>query len=214
MRQLNQSEHRLYDLAAHPEIATELREEIVSVLSANSGIMSTHALQAMKKLDSFLKESLRLHPPGATSFQRKVRRPIRLSTGETIPAGVVIETPTYAVTRDPEIFEDPDQFKPLRFYELRQRYREEGSVEEAARNQFVSVSTKALSFGYGRHACPGRFFAANELKMIVATCIMMFDVRLAGGETERYKNFEFATSVCLTGQKEIFYFWDACMLTS
>ncbi|KAK0639491.1 cytochrome P450 [Cercophora newfieldiana] len=195
----------LYDLAAHPELATELRQEIVSVLAANNGIMSTHALQAMKKLDSFLKESLRLHPPGASSFQRKVRQPITLSTGENIPAGVVIEAAAHAVTRDPRIFDDPEEFRPLRFYEMRQRYREEGSVDQAARNQFVSVSSNALSFGYGRHACPGRFFAANEIKLIVATCILLYDVRLAGGATERYKNFEFGTSSIPDPSKELVF---------
>lgn len=188
-----------YDLAAHPELASKLREEVISVLSTTNGIMSTHALQAMKKLDSFIKESFRFNPPGVSVFQRKVRRPIRLSTGETIPAGVVIETPVHAVTRDPEIFEDPDEFKPFRFYEMR----EDGSTEDAARNQFVSISTKYLSFGYGRHACPGRFLAANEIKLIVATCIMMYDIRLAGGATERYKNIEFGTAVGYHGPRVV-----------
>jgi len=158
--------------------------------------MSTHALQAMKKLDSFLKESLRFHPLGASSFQRKVRKSFKLSTGETIPAGVVIEAPNHAVARDPAAFEDADQFRPLRFYEMRQR----PSGETAPKHQFVSVSAKSLSFGYGRHACPGRFFAANEIKMIVATCIVRYDVRLAEGQTERYRNLDFGASVRLSFQ--------------
>jgi len=198
------STNAFYDLAAHPSVASELRQEIASVLSANNGIMSSHALQAMKKLDSFLKESFRFNPPGASVFQRKVRRPIRLSTGETIPAGVVIETAAHAVTRDPEIFEDPDEFKPFRFYEMMQR--EDGSADEgAARNQFVSISTKYLSFGYGRHACPGRFLAANEIKLIIASCIMMYDIRLANGETKRYRNFEFGASLVPDPSKELLF---------
>jgi cytochrome P450 len=159
--------------------------------------MSTQALQAMKKLDSFLKETLRFHPLGASTFQRKVRKPVKLSTGEVIPAGVVIEVPAHAISRDPEVFEDPDRFHALRFYEMSQRCREEGAIQDAARNQFVNVNSKNLAFGYGRHACPGRFFAANEIKMIFATCVVMYDVRLAGGETERYTNLEFGSSVCM-----------------
>ena len=157
--------------------------------------MSTHALQAMKKLDSFLKESLRFHPPSASSFQRKVRKSFKLSTGETIPAGVVIEVATHAITRDPDAFDDAEKFRPLRFYEM--RHRSSGETETAPKHQFVSVSAKSLSFGYGRHACPGRFFAANELKMILATLIARYDVRLAGGETERYRNLDFGASVCV-----------------
>jgi len=41
----------------------ELREEIRSVLSQNGGVLTSAALQSMKKMDSVLKETLRLHPP-------------------------------------------------------------------------------------------------------------------------------------------------------
>ena len=157
--------------------------------------MSAPALQAMKKLDSFLKETLRFHPPGTGSFSRKVLRPFTLSSGEVIPAGVVIEVPSHAIARDPEVFPDPETFDGLRFYNLRNEAREKGEVEAAAQNQFVSVSQSSLTFGYGRHACPGRFLAANEIKMIVATAVMMFDVKMEEGVTERYRNFEMAGTV-------------------
>lgn len=68
------------------------------------------------------------------------------------------------------------------------------SSVEAAHNQFVSISPNSLGFGYGRHACPGRFFAANEIKMIVARAILTWDVRNAGGEMARYPNWEIDVS--------------------
>lgn len=40
----------------------------------------------------------------------------------------------------------------------------------------VSVADDFLSFGHGRHACPGRFFASNEVKMLMAYVIMNYDV--------------------------------------
>jgi cytochrome P450 len=43
-----------------------------------------------------------------------------------------------------------------------------------------------LAFGYGRHACPGRFFAANEIKMILARLVLDFDIKMPGDVTERY----------------------------
>ena len=45
-----------------PELVEELREEIRCVLAENDGIPTTGALQHMKKLDSFLKEVLRIYP--------------------------------------------------------------------------------------------------------------------------------------------------------
>lgn len=130
------------------------------------------------------------HP--SASFQRKVLRPITLSNGQHLPAGVTIEIPAVAVNSDPALFPDPMKFDGLRFYRLR----EEGPKEAAAHQQFVSVGANNLAFGYGRHACPGRFFAANEIKMILTHVLLNYDMMLADGATERYPNIEFAHMVC------------------
>lgn len=51
-----------YNLAAMPDVASQLREEVCAVLADNNGVFTSRALQDMKKLDSFLKETLRYHP--------------------------------------------------------------------------------------------------------------------------------------------------------
>ncbi|KAI1498348.1 cytochrome P450 [Biscogniauxia marginata] len=181
-----------YDIAALPKFAPELREETLAALAENDGVFTSNALQGMKKMDSFLKEVLRLHPATMAAFQRKVLQPFTLSNGQVIPAGVTIEVPAVSVNSDSEIFADADRFDPLRFYRLRQSAKQSGSVEKAALNQFVSVSQDSLTFGYGRHACPGRFFAANEIKMIMANALLKFEFKNTDGSTERYPNIEFA----------------------
>jgi hypothetical protein len=40
----------------------ELREEIANALAQHNGVFTSQALQAMTKLDSFLKETLRVYP--------------------------------------------------------------------------------------------------------------------------------------------------------
>ncbi|KAI0538638.1 cytochrome P450 [Xylaria digitata] len=180
-----------YSAAAFPELMPELRQEITEALAKNGGIFTSQALQAMTKLDSFLKETLRVYPATMASFQRKVLRSFTLSDGRVIPAGVTIEVPAISVSSDPEVFDNADTYDPLRFHNLRQ-HAKETSTESGALNQFVSVSANSLNFGYGRHACPGRFFAANEIKMIFANALMKYDLKLAGDETARYPNMEFA----------------------
>ncbi|KAF2452602.1 cytochrome P450 [Lineolata rhizophorae] len=186
-----------YNLAAMPEVVAELREEVQAALDENNGTFTSSALQSMKKLDSFLKETLRFHPFSFASFQRKVLRQFTLSNGQVIPAGVTIEVPAYPVSFDPNIFPECDRFDPLRFYKLRQIARGANSTgtkaaEAAAQNQFVSVNQSSLTFGYGRHACPGRFFAANEIKMILSVALLGYDVKCAEGSEGRYTNLEFA----------------------
>ncbi|KAI4602581.1 hypothetical protein KJ359_007796 [Pestalotiopsis sp. 9143b] len=191
-----------YSAAALPEFIPELREEIETTLAKHNGLFTSQALQAMTKLDSFLKETLRLYPATMASFQRKVLRPFTFSDGRTVPAGVTIEVPAVAISSDPEVFSNPEEFDPLRFHKMRQ-HAKETSNESGALNQFVSVSSNSLNFGYGRHACPGRFFAANEIKMIFGQFIMQYDLKLPDGETKRYPNMEFAHMSIPNPRKEI-----------
>jgi cytochrome P450 len=185
-----------YNMAAYPQYVPELREEVRTVLADHGGLYTTSALQSMKKLDSFIKESMRFDPPNAVAFSRKVRKSFTLSDGQVIPRGVIIEVPAGAVARDPTFFDHPDEFNPWRFSQLRQTAREKGEVETAAQHQFVSVNPTVLTFGYGAHACPGRFFAANEIKMILSYALNNYDIKLPEGVTERYPNVTFGTSVC------------------
>lgn len=46
-----------------------------------------------------------------------------------------------------------------------------------------------MSFGFGRHACPGRFFACNEIKLIVAQLLLEYDVKMPDGVEERYPSW-------------------------
>lgn len=114
-----------------------------------------------------------------------------LSNGQYIPAGVNIEVPSYSIYQDADNFPDSDTFDGFRFYKLRQQ----GGATNHARNQFVTTNEQNLAFGYGRHACPGRFFAANEIKMILARTILEYDFKNTDGITERYPNHEQGRSV-------------------
>lgn len=44
-----------------------------------------------------------------------------------------------------------------------------------------------MGFGIGRHACPGRFLAANEIKLILSRILLQFDVAMPDASKERYK---------------------------
>ncbi|KAK0663501.1 putative cytochrome P450 E-class, group IV [Cercophora samala] len=194
-----------YNLAAFPQYVSVLRDEVREVLAQHNNTFTSPALQAMKKLDSFIKETMRVNPAGFASFQRRVNKPFTLSNGQVIPADVMIEVPGHAIAQDPEFFVNPDRFDPWRFYDIRQKAREQGAVEEAAQNQFVSVNPLVLTFGYGRHACPGRFFAANEIKMIIANTILMYDMKLMDGHDQRYPNIEFGVSSIPDPTKELLF---------
>jgi cytochrome P450 len=74
-------------------------------------------------------------------------------------------------------FENPEKFDIYRWVRLRD------TPEYANRAHFVSTSPEHLAFGHGMHACPGRFFAANEIKVALCYLLLNYDWELALGTT-------------------------------
>ncbi|KAI8311784.1 Cytochrome P450 monooxygenase [Colletotrichum sp. SAR11_59] len=180
----------LYTLASMQDIIPVLRDEIQEALSRSGNEFTNAAPQNMVKLESFLTESMRTYPMSAANAQRKVLQPFTLSNGQTIPAGVLIELPSAAVNMDDNLYRSSSQFDAFRFSELWQNKVKATEDGTEVGHLFSSVGQTSLKFGFGRHVCPGRFFASVEIKMIVAIILLNFDILLAEGETERYKNIE------------------------
>ncbi|KAL9624335.1 MAG: hypothetical protein Q9160_001582 [Pyrenula sp. 1 TL-2023] len=171
------SSHAIYDLASHPEYTASLRAEIDAVMKNESTpYLTKTSMPKLKLLDSFCKESQRTNPLIAASFSRKILKDITLHDGTILPAGTHIAVPAREISRDPDIYPDPDVFDGYRYLKLR----EKPGMEN--RHQFVSTGIDNLNFGYGTHACPGRFFANNELKVILTYLLQHYDLKMPDGE--------------------------------
>ncbi|TDZ25022.1 Cytochrome P450 monooxygenase ATR2 [Colletotrichum orbiculare MAFF 240422] len=180
----------VYWLAAKPELAPVLRDEVERVLAGSGGRFTTAALADMKKMDSFLREVMRVTPLSASAYVRKVLKPFELSNGQVIPAGVFVEVPSVGINRDPDVFPDPDVFDALRFYELRMGCCDDDAAR-AGQLQAAHVGVTHLSFSFGKHACPGRVFAVNEIKMLLSGLLRDYDIKLPDGVRERYPSLVF-----------------------
>jgi cytochrome P450 len=73
-----------------------------------------------------------------------------------------------------EVFDHANEFDPWRMFRERMKDGEE------LKHQYVMTSDKNLHFGHGKHACPGRFFAANEVKTLLVLLLMRFDMSIEG----------------------------------
>ena len=148
--------HAWLDMTARPEYLEPLREEWSEVLATEpTGVISKTSMPKLKKLDSFLKESQRLSPLGATAFERKVTGPFILPDGTKLEKGFYLAVAAEAVGLDESLWDRPDQFDGFRFEKLRQ------VAGNESRYQFATTGVESMHFGHGKHACPGRFFAAN-----------------------------------------------------
>ncbi|KAJ5104702.1 hypothetical protein NUU61_002049 [Penicillium alfredii] len=173
----------LYDLCGRDELVNALREEIVSVIQAE-GWKKT-ALYKLQLMDSFLKESQRLKPINIVSMRRLASEPIQLSDGNKIPKGTSLMVSGDWMW-DPTFYENPDTFDAYRFLKLRQTPGRETS------SHLVSPSPEHLGFGLGKHACPGRFFAANEIKIALCHILLKYDLKLPENCVPQHRKYGLA----------------------
>lgn len=186
----------LYDLTAYPEHIQPLRDEIRAVLEEDGGLKKT-SLVKMKLLDSVMKESQRINPAGMTSISRVAMKDVPLSDGTVIPKGASVVVSGH-IMQDDSVYPDAQRFDGYRFYNKRQ---EPGHEH---RHQFVSTSPEHFGFGHGQHACPGRFFAANEIKIFLVHLLLKFDWKFAEHQG-RPKNFLLGTeNICDRDVKFLF----------
>jgi cytochrome P450 len=107
------------------------------------------------------------------SLTRKALKDFTFSDGTIIPKGAFVSVSSYAMHHDEDHYEAPEEFRGTRFEAMRDPSNPGGS----ARLQMISTSPDYLLFGYGKHACPGRFFAVNELKIILSHLVLNYDVK-------------------------------------
>lgn len=179
--------NNIFDLLAHPEYIEVLREEVKQVLAQEGG-WTKQALARLWKLDSFMKESQRLNPSTMITVKRKVLKDLRLHDGLVLPKGSHIAFASDGLNRDPEIYPSPDTFDGLRFYNLRAAATTPDSdrmaaAESETKYQFVTATPDYLNWGQGRNACPGRFLASNEIKLVLAHLLLSYDIRWKEGES-------------------------------
>ncbi|KAK1660193.1 cytochrome P450 [Colletotrichum godetiae] len=171
----------LYDILEHPELIQPLREEVIQAIG--EGGWKKTSLYNMKLMDSVLKESQRLKPNQIVGMARRATADVQLSDGTTISRGSATVVSAERMWDD-KVYENPNAFDGYRFY------RERGGANDAI-SQFVSTSVNHMGFGHGMHSCPGRFFAGNEAKVLLAHMLLKYDMKLVEGEKPKFAEFGF-----------------------
>ncbi|KXJ92549.1 cytochrome P450 [Microdochium bolleyi] len=184
----------------------EIQAEIKTVLAEHDGVMTTQALYQIKLLDTVMRESQRYNPINLNSFHRKVLKDVELSDGTVLPKGRTIMVPQCGVNFDPAIYPDPLVYNPYHFYDIRTGKAEDPlKYSNKEQHQFISVNKENTTFGFGRHACPGRFFASNEIKHILARMLVDYEMKLPAGETTRFPNLKILSTIAPDPTKNVMF---------
>lgn len=104
-------------------------------------------------------------------MNRKATADVTLPDASIIHKGERTSVSTSGMV-DPAIYDDPNTFDAFRFV----RFRDQENMQNQA--HLVSTGPSHLGFGHGKHACPGRFFASNELKILLCHVIIKYDFKL------------------------------------
>jgi cytochrome P450 len=163
-----------------------IREETSRVYTEEGRQWTKEGLSRLYKTDSAIRESQRRSNFATSLTKRKVVAPNGVTNrreGWTAPYGAFLSLNLAGVQHDKDIYESPNEYDAFRFSRVRMEYgdrpAEEKDPDEAlrvAKLGMVTTRDSHLAFGHGRHACPGRFFVAHELKMILAYLVNNYEL--------------------------------------
>lgn len=156
------------EIIRKPRILERLRQEIDSVVE-KTRLIQEGDLPRLPYLQAVVKETLRLHP--AVPVLVRMFEQECMVGGFCIPEKTTLLVNVYAVMRDPDIWEEPNEFKPERFLASSRSDQEE-------REQAI----KYLPFGSGRRVCPGLNLGSIFVGTAVGMMVQCFDWRNKGDE--------------------------------
>ena len=160
----------LIELMRHPDIYAAVRNEL-DELYADGQEVSFHALRQIPKLESVIKETLRLHPP-LIILMRVAQGEFEVQ-GYPIHQGDFVATSPAISNRIPQDFPEPDTFDPDRY--------------EKPREEDVLQRWTWIPFGAGRHRCVGAAFATIQIKAIFSVLLREYDFEMIQ-PPESYRN--------------------------
>ncbi|KAH8840103.1 hypothetical protein MCOR02_006605 [Pyricularia oryzae] len=161
----------MLQLALHPEYIEPLCDEIKATVLRDG--WTHNALGKMELMDSVLKESQRMKPTDVFTMRRLVTKDMTLSDGTFFPKSSNLTVSALNLW-DGSLYGDPERFDGRRWLRMR---RSDPARQAAA--QFVGLAPDHMGFGFGQHACPGRFFASNVLKTLLAHLLLGYEWKLA-----------------------------------
>ncbi|KAI0203698.1 cytochrome P450 [Astrocystis sublimbata] len=163
--------YSIYCLLKNPATLVILAEEIRSAFQTYESISASSAAK-LPFLTSCLKESLRMMPGILTGMP--VVSPGTVVDGTYIPKGVICQSSTFALARNPRNFSDPLHFRPERWLPKDHQLYDQ---------QFATDNGQGFHpFGQGPRICAGREIAWWQSRVFVAKVLWRFDLEMMPGQ--------------------------------
>ena len=174
----------LYCLAQHPQHQDKIREEVRSVLKGREQL-EYEDLKHLNYTSWCIKEAMRLYPP-VFYFFRKSTEEIKLKEW-VIPKDMIVVIHVMVLHRNRHLWENPEVYDPLRFKPGNEKH---GPYDY-------------IPFSAGSRNCIGQNFAMNEMKVVIASIVNRFSLRV-----DTSHEVEFVPRVVLRSKNDIKIFLD------
>ncbi|KAK9066627.1 hypothetical protein SSX86_013950 [Deinandra increscens subsp. villosa] len=126
-------------LIKNPKVMKKTQQEVRNLLG-NKGKIDEDDLSNLTYMKAVIKETMRLYPPAPLLLPRETMKDTILH-GYKIKEKTVVHVNAFAIGRDPELWESPDDFLPERFLDC--------DID------FKGNDFEFIPFGAGRRICPG-----------------------------------------------------------
>ncbi|XP_041013854.1 cytochrome P450 705A5-like [Juglans microcarpa x Juglans regia] len=161
------------ELINHPCVFKKVREEIESIVGKTKLVEELDTAN-LPYLQAVVKETLRLHPPGPVTL-RECRQRCKIN-GFDIPEKTAVAINLYAIMRDEDSWDDPNEFCPERFFvSFKEKDKDQYQSEETGQTFFNFVPFRA-----GRRGCPGTTLAFSLMNTAIAALVQCFDWKVFG----------------------------------
>ncbi|KAF8722283.1 hypothetical protein HU200_022594 [Digitaria exilis] len=153
------------ELIRHPAELKKVQDEIRGAVGDKERVQHDD-MPKLKYLRMVVKETMRLHPPATLLVPRLTTRQIKVG-GYDIPANMKVIVNAWAIGRDPNVWENPEEFFPERF--------QESDID------FNGAHFELVPFGAGRRICPGLAMGVANVEFILANLLYCFNWELPDG---------------------------------
>jgi len=145
-------------MVKYPEVQKKAQAEIDRVIGPNR-LPDYIDRDSLPYVDAIVKEALRWHLV-VNNLAHEATEDDEYD-GYFIPKGTLVIGNSWSILHDPEVYPDPEEFRPERF--LDDGVNPPAPYPDAA-------------FGYGRRICPGRFFSDKELFIVIVSVLASLDI--------------------------------------
>ncbi|XP_010651674.1 flavonoid 3',5'-hydroxylase 2-like [Vitis vinifera] len=161
-------EWSLAEMLKNPSILKRAHEEMDQVIGRSRRLVESD-LPKLPYLQAICKESFRKHPSTPLNLPRVSTQACEVN-GYYIPENTRLSVNIWAIGRDPNVWESPEEFRPERFLSGR------NEKIDPRGNDF-----ELIPFGAGRRICAGTRMGIVLVEYILGTLVHSFDWKMPDG---------------------------------